>query len=180
MLVRGAAWFGAILIVGWVLANWFWQIAAPDAAVAVEAAPLLDHPAAAKAIASRNLFGRTSSAGDGPGADRPTVNFRLMGAMTASPEVAGFAILSEDGKPSVAVLEGETFSPGVTLLEVLPGQVRLKIGERVETVEMMKPATPSLAPGSVGPAGQDAPVDRGGMTAPTRPNTNPRPERSRP
>lgn len=56
--------------------------------------------------------------------------------MTTSPGAVGFAILTEEGKPPVAAVEGEVFQPGVTLLEVLPGQVRLKIEDRVETIEM--------------------------------------------
>ena len=135
--IRAGAWIVAALIVGWVVASWFWQIAAPDTAPRIEAAPLPDHQAAAKAIASRHLFGRPSSGGDETGGARGAINLRLLGAMTASPEAAGFAILAEDGKPSVAAVEGETFMPGVTLLQVLPGQVRVKIGEQVETIEMI-------------------------------------------
>jgi hypothetical protein len=62
--------------------------------------------------------------------------------MTASPEMAGFAILAEEGKPPLAALEGETFQPGVTLLEILPGRVRLKFEDRVESIEIMETATP--------------------------------------
>jgi hypothetical protein len=179
VVIRGTAWFVAMLVVGWVLASWFWQIASPDAAPTARVVPLLDHQAAAKLVASRHLFGRASSAGDESDADRATVDFRLMGAMTASPEVAGFAILSESGKPSVAVLEGETFLPGVTLLEVLPRQVRLKIGERVETIDMPESAASPMVPGDAGSAGHGVSVERD-MSAPPRPNNNPRPERPRP
>jgi hypothetical protein len=136
LFIRGAAWLIALLIVGWVLASWFWQLAAPESAPISAAAPLADYPAAARAIAARHLFGKPSSGGDDPDGDRSALKFRLLGAMTASPEMAGFAILAEEGKPPLAALEGETFQPGVTLLEVLPGQVRLKIEDRVESIEM--------------------------------------------
>jgi hypothetical protein len=158
-LIRAGAWTVAALVAGWVLANWFWQIAAPDEAPRIEAAPLLDHQAAARVVAARHLFGRPSSGRDEASGGVGGVNLRLLGAMTASPEAAGFAVLAEEGKPSMAAVEGETFLPGVTLLEVLPGRVRVKIGERVETIEMSNtanmagitlgesPATAQIAPG---------------------------------
>ncbi|MBU1235246.1 MAG: hypothetical protein KJ634_04515 [Gammaproteobacteria bacterium] len=152
-LIRGAAWFGAALVVGWVIATWFWQIAAPEPAPGVEADGLPDHQTAAKAIVAHHLFGGASLAGDDSEAIGGAVNFRLLGAMTGSPEATGFAILAEDGKSSVAAVEGETFLPGVTLLEVLPGQVRLKIGERVETINMAETTT---SPDDMAPAARPA------------------------
>lgn len=177
--IRAGARLLAALVVGWVIANWFWQLAAPDTAPRLEAAQLLDHQAAAKAVASRHLFGRPSSGGDEAGGERTGVNLRLLGAVTASPEAAGFAILAEDGKPSVPALEGETFMPGVTLLQVLPGQVRVKIGERVETIEMINSENTSahIAPGEPAAAVQVAP---GGRGVSTRMGTSPRPEGVRP
>jgi hypothetical protein len=176
--IRTGAWVCAALVVGWVGANWFWQLAAPDTAPRLEAASLLDHQAAAKAVASRHLFGRPSSGGDEAGGERAGINLRLLGAMTASPEAAGFAILAEDGKPAVPALEGETFMPGVTLLEVLPGQVRVKIGERVETIEMIKSENTAvrLAPGEPAAVAQAVP---GGRSVAARVGS-PRPEGARP
>ncbi|MBI4997750.1 MAG: hypothetical protein HZC22_12840 [Rhodocyclales bacterium] len=160
--IRAGAWFVAALVVGWVVASWFWQIAAPDTAPRLEEAPLLDHQAAAKAVTSRHLFGRTSSGGDEAGGERGGINLRLLGAMTASPEAAGFAILAEDGKPSLAAVEGETFMPGVTLLQVLPGRVRVKIGERVETIEMINTENSARpAPGVAVEAAQAVPGQPG-------------------
>lgn len=178
-LIRAGAWSLAALIVGWVVANWFWQIAAPDTAPRIEAAPLLDHQAAAKAVAARHLFGVASSPGDERGGASAGINLRLLGAMTASPEAAGFAILAEDGKPSIAAVEGETFMPGATLLEVLPGQVRVKIGEQVETIEMTKSANSAqTASGEPGVVVQAAPSARGAAArSASRPR---RPEGSRP
>lgn len=79
--------------------------------------------------------------------------------MTTSLERAGFAILAEEGKPPLAAIEGETFQPGVTLVEVLPGAVRLKIEERVESIQMTE-VKEALAPKAAQP----------------RPNAIPRPE----
>jgi hypothetical protein len=166
-LIRVAAWFFVALVVGGVLASWFWQLAAPDTAPRSEAAQIPDHQAAATAVVSRHLFGRPSAAGDETGGERSGVSLRLLGAMTASPKVAGFAILAEEGKPSMAVVEGETFIPGATLLEVLPGRVRVKSGDRVETIEMTKSATTS----------QPGPGERGGSA---RPGGGLRPEGVRP
>jgi len=178
VLIRAGAWLGAAVAVGWVLANWFWQLAAPAGAPGVEAPSVPDHESAAKAVVARHLFGRASSGGDDQGPGRGEVNFRLLGAMTASPKAAGFAILAEDGKPALAAVEGETFMPGVTLLEVLPGQVRLKVGDRVETIEMTKPTSlPQPGPGGVSTAVPGEPVDRSVHSQPTAPR---RPERPRP
>jgi hypothetical protein len=178
-LIRAGAWALAALVVGWVLANWFWQLAAPDATPRLETAALLDHQAAAKVVASRHLFGQPSSAGDESGGERSEIQLKLLGAMTASPEAAGFAILAEEGKPSVAAVEGETFMPGATLLQVLPGQVRVKIGERVETIEMMKSAN------TAGTALEESPASTvqavpGGRKASARSASRMRPEIARP
>lgn len=176
-LIRALAWILAALVVGWVFAGWFWQLAAPDSAPQFQAAPVLDHQAAATAVVARHLFGGSSSGGDEKGGERGGVSLNLLGAMTASPEAAGFAILSENGKPPMAAVEGETFMPGATLLEVLPGRVRVSIGERVETIEMMKstntvepePGDMSTTTGRMVPSGRDVPA---------RPS--PRPERRLP
>jgi hypothetical protein len=156
ILIRGSAWLAAILIVAWVLAGWFWQLAAPVPAPDSVSAPLSDYPTAARAIAARHFFGKPSSIGDELDGGRSAPRFRLLGAMTASPERAGFAILTEEGKPPVAALEGETFQPGVTLLEILPGQVRLKIEDRVESIEMTE-VKETLAPNAARPQANTLP-----------------------
>lgn len=139
-VVRAVSWLLAALLVGWVVSVWVWQIVAPDVAPRIEKAPLPDHQAAVQAVVARHLFGRTSSAGDGLAGESGGLNFRLLGAMTGSADRAGFAVLAEDGKPSLAAVEGEVIKPGVTLLEILPGKVRVKVGDRVETIEMTKSA----------------------------------------
>jgi hypothetical protein len=176
--IRVGAWILAALVVGWVFANWFWQIAAPDTAPRIEAAVQLDHQSAAKVVASRHLFGQ-SSAGDESSGERGAIQLKLLGAMTASPEAAGFAILAEEGKPSMAVVEGETFMPGATLMEVLPGQVRVKIGERVETIEMTKSDNTAGISSEESPA-VAAQVAPGGRNASARSVSRPRPESTRP
>jgi hypothetical protein len=178
-LVKGVAWAFASLVVGWVLASWFWDVVRPDVPPVAEASPLQDHISAATTIASRHLFGRESSEGDGPDAGKPAVNWRLSGAMTASPGVVGFAILSEDGKPPIAAVEGETIAPGVTLLEVLTGRVSLKIGEKVETLEMTTTIPQSLPAAERSPGAVGAPTGVPPSMA-ARSATRLRPERSRP
>lgn len=153
------AWLIAIVIVGWVLAGWFWKLAAPAPAPGSAPAPHADYPSAARAVAARHLFGKPSSGGDDADGERSALRFRLLGAMTASPDRAGFAILVEEGKPPLAVVEGEMFQSGVTLLEVLPGAVRLKIEDQIESIEMTE-VKEALSPQAV----------------PPRPGTMPRPE----
>jgi hypothetical protein len=159
VLIRGVAWFVTVIIVGWILAGWFWKLAAPAPAPSSAAAPHADYPSAARAVAARHMFGKPSPGGDDADGERSALKFRLLGAMTASPERAGFAILVEEGKPPLAAVEGEVFQPGVTLLEVLPGAVRLKIEDRIESIEMTE-VKEALAP----------------QAAPPRPGAMPRPE----
>lgn len=98
--------------------------------------------------------------------------------MTSTPESVGFAILAEEGKPAMAVLEGETFLPGATLVQILPGKVRVKIGEQEELIEMTKqPAMQQTMPETDPVVIQGGANDLGG---PARRNAVPRPERPRP
>lgn len=55
-------------------------------------------------------------------APRPK-SYRLLGLMTASDKLPGFAILSANGTESLAIVEGDEIVPGLTLLKVLPNQV---------------------------------------------------------
>lgn len=177
-VVRAVSWLLAALLVGWVVSAWFWQIVAPDVAPRIEKAPLPDHQAAVQAVAARHLFGRASSAGDGMGGESGGLNFRLLGAMTGSAERAGFAVLAEDGKPSLAAVEGEVIKPGVTLLEILPGKVRLKVGDRIETIEMTKSANTDGIVSGEPQLSEPAPVaDRNAIK---RLDSPPRMERQRP
>jgi len=178
VLVRAISWLLATLVVGWVASGLFWQIFAPESAPRPEAASMPDLQSAARAVASRHLFGRTSSPGDELGGEPGRVNLKLLGAMTSTPESVGFAIIAEEGKPSVAAVEGETFMPGVTLVQILPGKVRVKIGEREELIEMTKQASASeVVPAGDPAAAQAVHDDQGG---PARRSAFPRPERPRP
>jgi hypothetical protein len=177
VLVQGLAWVLAALVLGWVVAGWFWEVVAPKATPGLEPAVAeLDYQTAAKAIVTRHLLGKASSDGDEGQPDEASVHFRLMGVMTSTPKAAGFAILTEEGKPSVAVVEGETFAPGVTLVEILPGRVRLRIGERVETIEMKERTEPLTTP-TVGATAEE----NFGKTRSSPPEANrPRPGERRP
>lgn len=178
LLVRSGAWLIAALIVGWVVAGWFWRIVAPDVAPRAEVASTPDLQSAARAIASRHLFGRTSLPGDEAGEGHGRVNLNLLGAMTSTPESVGFAILAEEGKPAMAVIEGETFLPGITLVQILPGKVRVKIGEQEELIEMTKqPSMQQTMPEADSVAVQAGVNDLGGSA---RRNAASRPERPRP
>ncbi len=182
ILVRSIAWLVAALTVAWVISGWFWDIAAPDPVPKSVAVTNMEHQAAAQAIATRHLLGLASSGGDDARADGNSVHLELMGAMTASPKAAGFAILSENGKPSVAAVEGETFMPGVTLVEVLPNQVRLRIGERIETIDMKERTAPSARPAAERTTAASSADGVSGRTPPqaSRPNRMSRPTDPRP
>ncbi|HTY04650.1 MAG TPA: type II secretion system protein N [Rhodocyclaceae bacterium] len=170
--VQSLAWLLAVLVVAWVVAGWLWQFIGTEPTSTPEAAPILDHAAAVQAITTRHLLGQTSAGDDDARGSANSVHWQLLGAMTGSPEAAGFAILAEEGKPAIPAVEGETFAPGVTLEKVLPGAVRLKIGERVETIEI-KESKASSAPTKTDAVTSNPPETP--RTAPTsRPGSSPR------
>jgi len=176
ILVQSLAWLVAVLVVAWVLSGWLWQFAAPDPAPAPAVASILEHQAAAQAIATRHLLGQASAGGDNGRGSANSVHWQLLGAMTGSPEAAGFAILVEDGKQAIPAVEGETFMPGVTLEKVLPGAVRLKIGERVETIEIKesKASSPPTKADTVAPNPPEPPRASPTNSRPSPSPSNPR------
>lgn len=115
---------------------------------------MADYQAMANAVATRRLFGGNADSG-AEGGEPAAAAFRLQGAMTGSVWGRGFAILSEGDKASIPAMEGETIRPGVTLLEVLPGKVKLKINERTEILEMKEAADMQ---GSEERAGKSEPI----------------------
>lgn len=140
---RWVAWAGAALLTAWVLSGWFWGAMTPGVQEGAARTPSPAEPVvAAQAVAARHLLG--GDAGSNPAG---TPQFQLLGAMTASGKAPGFAILAENGKSPQVVVEGETFTPGVKLLQVLPRQVRLETTDRVETLELRDAAGSPAANG---------------------------------
>jgi hypothetical protein len=119
-IATGSVWGISFLLAAWIVSGWLWDRIAP---AALYFSPVLetDPVAAAHSVAARHLLGvpnTQSTSGDTPG----RTSFRLLGLMTASGRWPGFAILSQGGKESLVVMEGEEIVPGVSLLKVLSDQ----------------------------------------------------------
>ena len=136
-------WLGVLFILTWLSAEWFWRANAPDPVV-LSTQTISDPLVAAQSIVSRHLMG------DSP---RLAVNssaqlndqFQLTGAMTASKGRLGFAILSEDGKIPVPVLEGEELAPGIVLFKVFATGVEIRRQGHTEFLELNDKAAPNSA-----------------------------------
>ena len=127
-------WLGALFVVTWLAAEWFWRANAPDPVI-LPAQSISDPLLAAQSIASRHLMGDPQLGT--PGSATQTSNqFQLTGAMTASKQHRGFAILAEDGKTPLPVMEGEELAPGVVLFKVFANKVELRRQGRTEFLEI--------------------------------------------
>ena len=127
-------WLVALFVLTWLSAEWFWRANAPDPVVLptqIVSDPLL----AAQSIISRHLMGETQQVTAGSGAPANS-QFQLTGAMTASKGRAGFAVISEDGKSPLSVVEGEEFAPGITLTKVFANKVEIRRQGRTEVLEI--------------------------------------------
>ena len=140
-------WACCFFVVGWIAAGWYWQALSP-VAVSPAPSPASDPLAASRAVASRHLMGevqpREAAASGTAAAPTGLPKFRLLGAMTSSAQNTGFAVLAEEGKRAISVLEGEEVVPGVTLQAVRPESVVLTQGAR--SVEIPLAYGPSAAP----------------------------------
>ena len=127
-------WLGALFILTWLSAEWFWRASAPDPVV-LPTQTISDPLLAAEAIVSRHLMGVSqlpTAGSSGQGNNQ----YQLTGAMTASKGRRGFAIFSEDGQLPLAVMEGEELAPGVSLSKVFAGKVEILRQGRTEVLEI--------------------------------------------
>ena len=127
-------WLGALFILTWLSAEWFWRASAPDPVV-LPTQTISDPLLAAEAIVSRHLMGVSqlpTAGSSGQGNNQ----YQLTGAMTASKGRRGFAIFSEDGQLPLAVMEGEELAPGVRLSKVFAGKVEILRQGRTEVLEI--------------------------------------------
>jgi hypothetical protein len=127
-------WSGSLLLVAWIVSGWIWDQAAPSVASLPTTSPI-DPVAASQGIAARHLMGERTTAQTGTD-EQHRGAYRLLGLMTASRGLPGFAILVNGGKESLVVVEGEEIVPGLTLLEVLPDQVVIGREGQTETITL--------------------------------------------
>jgi hypothetical protein len=129
----GLGWIGALALAAWLAAGWFWHLTGPEPVIAVMQ-QITDPLAAARSVTQRHLFGNAETTSAAELAPR---NFTLLGAMTASQQQPGFAVLAETGKPAVSVFEGDELAPGIRLEKVMPDKVSIIFNGRSETLELV-------------------------------------------
>lgn len=114
------SWRGlSALILGVLLANWFWVLFAPHATFT---AAVPERPAGLEA---GRLFGVVQSS-DPANQGIALPNVQLLGVFAASAGKTGFAILKLDDKRQVGVAEGEEVASGTKLVEVHADYVLLE------------------------------------------------------
>jgi hypothetical protein len=127
------------LILGVLLAKWFWVFLAPQATFTTSVAdPSMGQE-------EGRIFGVTQTAGPAnQGAALP--NVQLLGVFTASSGKRGFAVMKIDAKRQVGVAEGEEAAPGTKLVEVHADHVTLERGGMKYRVDMVnKPAEGTIS-----------------------------------
>ena len=139
---RALPWLGRLVtiaivaLLAWLGAQVFWNLTAPatpEPPIAVDTDP----PRVAQTIAARHLFGEAPQQGIRTAGTGRAVDAKLYGVVAASGKGhSGIAILSIQGKPAVAVREGDEITPGVTLHRVLARSVEISQGGVIEVLRL--------------------------------------------
>lgn len=130
----------AAVLAAWLATAGFWRWAAPQHAsppVLAEADPTR----AAEQVVDRHLFGEAAIGSIGV-AEAPvasSLSYRLIGAITATREGNGSALLASDGRPTLVVAEGKEIAPGVVLKRVSPQQVEILRNGTLEILRLPAP-----------------------------------------
>ena len=134
---RAIPWLGKlatmaiIALLAWFGARLFWNLtlpATPEPALVVDTDPA----GVAQTIAARHLFGAAPAPGTAGDVAKGAANIKLHGVVAPGRRGhTAIAILSNQGKPAVAVRVGEEILPGVTLRRVLPRSVEIDQGGQI-------------------------------------------------
>ena len=120
----------ALAVLALVLARWTWAFLAPPS----EAAAASRVVAEGRGEAARTLFGTAPIASQ---TAAPTASaIKLLGVVAAAGGQAGYALLQLEGKPTMAVREGEDVVDGVHLQEVTSDRVVLERNGIAETLAL--------------------------------------------
>ncbi|OGA19131.1 MAG: hypothetical protein A3G25_06660 [Betaproteobacteria bacterium RIFCSPLOWO2_12_FULL_63_13] len=157
---RVLQWFGRfatlamIAVLAWLGARIFWSLekpATPAPAMVVDT----DALRVAESLAARHLFGETRALPVSVAEARVVADIKLQGVFApAKPGSRAFAILSSQGKPAVAVREGEEFLPGVVLHRVLPRSVEIDRDGQIVPLSFPDPKKSIAPPALPGRTGQ--------------------------
>lgn len=120
----------ALALLALVMARWTWAFLAPSPEAAAPSSSVAD----GRGEAARTLFGTAPVLSQ---AAAPTDGaIKLLGVVAAADGHAGYALLQLEGKPTVAVREGEAVADGVLLREVGSDHVVLERGGLAETIAL--------------------------------------------
>lgn len=129
------AWLGLLLVTVWLISSWLPLHAAATNSPLPPPQPQADAMRAAQSIAARHLMGLTQVRLAEEAVPDPP-RYRLLGAMTSSRQGRGFVVLAEEGKPMMAVLEGEELADGVTVSRIFADKVVLGRAGTRETLDL--------------------------------------------
>lgn len=128
---RALPWLGRfatlvmIALLAWLGARVFWSLgrpATPAPAMVVDT----DALRISKSLAARHLFGEARESPVRVAQEKVVADLKLQGVFAPTkPGQDAFAILSSQGKPAVAVREGDEILPGVVLHRVLAQSVEI-------------------------------------------------------
>ena len=172
------AWSLALAVTAWVAADLFWRFSAPRAP-ALPFAAQADPQAAAQAIASRHLMGRSGDAGQAAGVPAAPSRYAAHAVVTGAEGRPGWAILSIDGGAQQGFVEGQPIQPGTTLTEVRAESVLITSGGATQTIALTPRTTggasiaspPGAPPASASPPpGIPASQEFGGEATEPRPD----------
>jgi len=137
---RAIRWLGRlatiamIALFAWTGARVFWSLtlpATPEAPTAVDTEP----SRVAQAVAARHLFGEAPQQGTRTTVTESTA--KLYGVVTPTAKgQPGIAIISVQGKPALAIREGEEIAPGLTLHRVLARAVEVSQGGGIQVLRL--------------------------------------------
>lgn len=102
-------------------------------------------------------------------------NYQLKGVVAASHGRGSVAIISTDGKPSVALPEGAEVVPGVTVLEVHARHVLLRDGGVSKRIDLVADDKALALPGPVAATTAQAPAPASSLVPPPLPMEQQRP-----
>lgn len=128
------------LILGVLLAQWFWILFAPQPTYTAAA------PERAASQETGQLFG-TVAATETASQGVALPNVKLIGVFTATANRAGFAILKLDDKRQVGVAEGEEVAAGTKLVSVHSDYVLLERAGVQQTVNLENKYDPAADKG---------------------------------
>ena len=112
--MAGAVWIGAVAILAFTLAHWFWQWFAPQPAPIPKAAPQSD---LARRIGDAKLFGAAPAPATGAAPSTAAADLRLLGVISES-DGRGYALFRAGARGPLLIAAGQDIADGLRLESV--------------------------------------------------------------